>query len=239
MIFTTSKLINNFLLLNDNFTNFPKGWFRDRITVSAGLFGMSLAKTCLSLILIITVFFAAIWLLEYWVLESVVGFDLPLGFKIISLISTLFLYTVLINSVNMMYLLMMSCVVFYSTHTLLLGVLIQAYIYQDYTFALRKVDKITNDTDDLLFFLFLGLSIIRLVLALVLWYYVLVLAAIRINGGSGWEKVSALDYEILNIPHQIKGLEEKHIARKRLRSAFEAAGLIPSNKGYIPEIICT
>ncbi|KAK2196668.1 hypothetical protein BdWA1_001917 [Babesia duncani] len=76
-----------------------------------------------------------------------------------------------------------------------------------------------------LFCFLVFLCVFRLILSLILAYYILVLAAVRIEGGTGWEKMSGIECSLNSIPKKIQELQLKLLNAKHLLAMFEATKL--------------
>ncbi|GFE53156.1 olfactory receptor 6B1-like [Babesia ovis] len=185
-----------------------KGLLRDRNIIATGPFGFSIAATCLGCAILASVIYGVIWALEGPVLYETFGFEMPLAIKISSLISTLFLYSVVFPSLAMTYMLTISSLTYLVLHIgLLSGLMV---FYYDYLEDTRPIYGLMyHDAINLHFVMFLTASVLRLIVSLPLAYYVFVLATIRINGGTGWERRTALELEKQTISTQLDNLKQR------------------------------
>nr|BAN65945.1 hypothetical protein [Babesia bovis] len=103
---------------------------RDRNLIGKGPSGLSIAATCLTIAILASVLYGIIWALEGSVLYEIFGMSMPLVAKISSLLSTLFLFTVLFKSTAMVYILIGSCVMYTMLHVTILSMVI--FFYMEY-----------------------------------------------------------------------------------------------------------
>ncbi|ORM41949.1 uncharacterized protein BXIN_0549 [Babesia sp. Xinjiang] len=200
---------------------------RDRIVVSTGPFGYSIAATCLGFATLATILYGCIWAVEGAVLDEEFGFEMPLAIKLTSLISTLFLFSVLFKSVNMAYMLSASFYSYTLLHTMLLaGVMDYHDTSVEDTKELYRL--LFYEPSTVSYYIFLTLSIVRLVVTFPLAYYVLILATIRVNGGTGWECKPALELEKENMDTNLDELKKRKdwvntvVSKKMREVAFES-----------------
>lgn len=191
------------------FKSYPSKYLlRDRNEIRTGPFGFSIMTTCLAIIVTVTILYAGIWQVESEVLMYLFGFKLPLAFKFTSVGSTAFLYLVFSNSVGMMYMLIISCMNYFIIHTILFGFLMQIY-FSNEELLKGLFSLIYHEQDYTMFYLFMSLSLLRILLCFPLIYYILVLSLMCINGGRGWDKKAAHELEQEHIGEQVKTLHER------------------------------
>ncbi|CDR97023.1 hypothetical protein, conserved [Babesia bigemina] len=179
---------------------------RNRNTIATGPFGYSVMATCLAIITAATLLFICIWPLENAVLYHLFGMGMPLVFKIWSAGTTVILFSILCRSVTPIYLLIVSCLLYFMNHMMLLAGLVQLYMRQHA--ANYTLFRMMYHSPQIFHFaIFMVLSILRLILTLPLLYYVMVLASIRTFGGTGWECLSSLKLEEKQLEGQRKQLE--------------------------------
>lgn len=189
------------------FRTYPSSYLlKDRSTIATGPFGLSITSTCMCLIGIMTVLYAGIWKLENDVFLQLFGLELPWFFKISSCITTAALYCIFFNSVAMAYMLLVSCFNYLLLHTAMFGFLCQIFANNKRTMA-TVLSLLYYEQSYLLFYFYMLLTCSRILMTLPLCYYVVILAAIRIQGGTGREKLDALEIEKQRLAGHIEELK--------------------------------
>lgn len=178
------------------------------MTVSTGIFGLSIAMCSFICLVLISITFGVTWYIESPVLLEVIGFRLPVPIKVMSLISTLLLFLVLIDSPGIIYFVIISSLLYFITHSMLLGGIIQFYIRsKEYERPLARLLGFDKLNWSFVFFVFV--CFIRIILCFPYVYYALVLFVIRKHEGSGWKRVSAIEHEVATLPKRIEQLKRR------------------------------
>ncbi|EAN32700.1 putative integral membrane protein [Theileria parva strain Muguga] len=183
--------------------------FKDRSAVVSGMFGIPISFCLLILVIVMLGIFILTWLIEGKVLIKVIGFNLPIVIKIMSLVSTLALFAFLINSTGVIYFVVLSTLIYFISHSLLLSGLLEFFFkFQEFDEPFANMTYYHPSNLD--FYSVIAICMVRVLLGIPFSYYSLVLFDIRKAGGSGFRRIPAFKLEKTSLLEQAKALKKRY-----------------------------
>ncbi|XP_952298.1 uncharacterized protein TA13075 [Theileria annulata] len=194
--------------------------FKDRSAVVSGMFGIPITFCLLILAILMLGIFIITWSIEGKVLVRVIGFNLPVIIKIMSLVSTLALFSFLINSTGVIYFVVFSTLIYFISHSILLsGILEFFFKFQEYDKPF--MDMTYYHPSNLDFYFVIAICMLRVLLGIPFSYYSLVLFTIRKSGGTGFRRIPAFKLEINSLIEQAKILKKRYEYVIKRNAIFE------------------
>ncbi|UKJ90387.1 hypothetical protein MACJ_001320 [Theileria orientalis] len=182
--------------------------YKERSSVRSGIAKIPIAVSLLGCAILIFLLYGISAMIENGILVELIGFDIPFIVKALSFISTVSLFAFLINSTGVLYFVIISSLVYFVTHSVVISGLFQFYSkFKEY--SMPFLNMVYYTPRDEMFILLMALVMARLLLIIPFCYYSLVLYTIRRVGGRGWSTVPAFQLEIDKIPKQIDELQRR------------------------------